>query len=97
VHHTSSLGVWIEQHPHAAKVGLHLAAGLWVDDAHRVVLGPGELLGAEPLQRALGNLYATTDEQVADLGDGEVAIQPRLDLVFVRGEQLPRGSVFTRP
>ena len=95
VHHTTSIGVGIKQHSHATEVGLQLLTRITVGDAHRVVPGLGELLRAEPLQGATRNLHATTDEQVTDLGDGEIVIHPLLDLFFVRGEQLPRRAVFT--
>ena len=85
----------IEQHSHATEVGLQLLTRITVGDAHRVVPWLGELLGAESLQGAIGNLDTTSNEQVTDLGDGEIAIHPLLDLLFVRGEQLPRRSVFT--
>ena len=85
----------IKQHSHATEVGLQLLTWFTVGDAHRVVLGLGELLGAESLQGAIGNLHATTDEQVTDLGHGEIVIYPLLDLLLVCGEQFPRRSVPT--
>ncbi len=97
VHHATSIGVGIKQHSHATEVGLQLLTWFTVGDAHRVVPGLGELLGAEPLQGAIGNLHATTNEQVTDLGHGEIAIHPLLDLLLVRDEQLPRRAVFTSP
>jgi len=97
VHHATSIGVRIEQHSHATEVGLQLLTRFTVGDSHRVVAWLGELLGAESLQGATRNPHATSDEQVADLGDGEIVIDPLLDLLFVRGEQLPRRAVFTSP
>ena len=97
VHHATSIGVGIEQHSHATEVGLQLLTWFTVGDAHRVVPGLGELLAAESLQGAIGNLHAASSEQVTDLGDGEIAIHPLLDLLFVCGEQLPRRAVFTSP
>ena len=86
VHHATSIGVRIEQHSHATEVGLQLLTRFTVGDAHRVVPWLGELLGAESLQGAIRNPHATTDEQVTDLGDGEIVIYPLLDLAFVRDE-----------
>ena len=81
------LGVGIEDDPHPPEVGLELLARIAVGHPHGPLRLPGTAaLDAEPLQRALGNLDPTADEEVADLGHGVVVVDPRLDVGLVGAE-----------
>jgi hypothetical protein len=61
----TSLGVGIEDDPHPPEVTLELLARIAVGHPEGGLLLPGTApLDAEPLQRPLGDLDATADEEV---------------------------------
>ncbi len=62
---------------HAGEVDLHLTARLAVGHPHRRALPPiAQLVGAEAVQRPLGDLDATPGQQVGDLDHRHAVVQP---------------------
>ena len=88
----------IEHHPHPPEIDLQLMPRLTIDHRDRgAPPAEPELVGRIPVQGPIRNLHPATGEEVLDLGQLQILLQPRLDPVVLGTARLPRCPMPGRP
>jgi hypothetical protein len=97
VDHPAGLGDRVEEEAHPAEVDLQLLARLAVVDPHRrLVPAVAQLLGAEPVQRALRHHHPAAGQQLTDLHHRQPVLEPPSNPGPLGLAALPRLTTPTR-